>query len=63
MLADGRRVVVAEDWRRSAGKPMRKAYRAACGPFSTTLGPESDRYHRDHLHFDIARQRGGAYCR
>ena len=63
MLADGRRVVVAEDWRRSAGKPMRKAYRAACGPFSTTLGPESDRYHRDHLHFDIASQRGGAYCR
>jgi hypothetical protein len=54
---------VAEDWRRSAGKPMKKAYRAACGTFGTTLGPESDRHHRDHLHFDIADQRGGAYCR
>ena len=62
-LADGKSVVVAEDWRRSAGKPMKKAYRAACGTFGTTLGPESDRYHRDHLHFDIANQRGGAYCR
>jgi hypothetical protein len=63
ILADGKSVVVAEDWRRSAGKPMKKAYRAACGTFGTTLGPESDRYHRDHLHFDIANQRGGAYCR
>ncbi len=63
ILADGKDIVVAEDWRRSAGKPMRKAHKAACGPFSTTLGPESDRHHRDHLHFDIARQRGGAYCR
>jgi hypothetical protein len=63
ILADGKSVVVAEDWRRSAGKPMKKAYRAACGTFGTTLGPDSDRYHRDHLHFDIANQRGGAYCR
>jgi hypothetical protein len=63
ILADGRSIVVADDWRRSAGKPMKKAYRAACGTFGTTLGPESDRHHRDHLHFDIANQRGGAYCR
>lgn len=63
VLADGKSVVVAEDWRKSAGKPMKKAYRAACGTFGTTLGPESDRHHRDHLHFDIANQRGGAYCR
>jgi hypothetical protein len=63
VLADGKSVVVAEDWRRSAGKPMKKAYRAACGTFGTTLGPDSDRHHRDHLHFDIANQRGGAYCR
>lgn len=63
VLADGKNIVVAEDWRRSAGKPMKKAYRAACGTFGTTLGPDADRHHRDHLHFDIARQRGGAYCR
>ncbi len=62
-LANGSTVTVAEDWRRSAGKPMKKAYRAACGTFGTTLGPDANRYHRDHLHFDTARQRGGAYCR
>lgn len=62
-LANGTNISVANDWRRSAGKPMKKAYRAACGTFGTTLGPDADRYHRDHMHFDTARQRGGAYCR
>lgn len=40
---------------------LRKMYRAACGPFSTTLGPGSDRYHQDHFHFDTAQR--GSYCR
>ena len=62
-LANGTSISVANDWRRAAGKPMKKAYRAACGTFGTTLGPDADRYHRDHMHFDTARQRGGAYCR
>ncbi len=62
-LANGDTVSVAEDWRRSAGKPMKKAYKKACGTFGTTLGPDADRHHRDHMHFDVARQRGGAYCR
>lgn len=44
-------------------KTLRKAYKAACGIFGTTLGPGSDGYHEDHMHFDTARQRGGgAYC-
>jgi hypothetical protein len=63
ILANGKTVSVAEDWRRSAGRPMKKAYRAACGTFGTTLGPDADRHHRDHLHFDMAAQRNGAYCR
>jgi hypothetical protein len=62
-LANGSTVTVLGDWRRSAGKPMKKAYNAACGIFGTTLGPNSDRFHRDHMHFDTARQRGGAYWR
>ena len=33
------------------------------GIFGTTLGPGSDGYHEDHMHFDTAHQRGGAYCR
>ncbi|MCU0817232.1 MAG: extensin family protein [Cypionkella sp.] len=42
---------------------MRKAHRGACGIFGTTLGPGSDGFHEDHLHFDIARHRNGPYCR
>lgn len=63
VLANGQSVVVSDDWRRAAGKPMKKAYRAACGIFGTTLGPEADRHHRDHLHFDIARSGGRTYCK
>jgi hypothetical protein len=42
--------------------------KAACGPFTTILGPGSDGYHEDHLHFDLAQRnkRGksrGLYCR
>lgn len=42
---------------------MRKAHKGACGIFGTTLGPGSDGYHEDHLHFDTASHRNGAYCR
>jgi hypothetical protein len=41
---------------------MRKAHKAACGIFKTTLGPGSDGMHEDHLHFDVA-QRNSTYCR
>ncbi|MEF3046911.1 extensin-like domain-containing protein [Pseudotabrizicola sp. L79] len=48
---------------RNYDKTMRKVHKAACGTFGTTLGPGSDGFHEDHLHFDIARYRGGPYCR
>ncbi len=44
-------------------KTMRRAHKGACGIFGTTLGPGSDGYHEDHLHFDVARYRSGSYCR
>lgn len=59
VLADGSRLSVARDWPDAALTAM---HRAACGIFSTTLGPGSDGYHEDHLHYDTARGRG-AYCR
>lgn len=37
---------------------LRAVHEAACGPFTTVIGPEGDVYHRDHLHFD--RQTRGA---
>lgn len=61
ILQSGKVVTVLNDWGRV--KALRKVQRAACGIFGTVLGPNSDRYHKDHFHFDIARHRGGPYCR
>ena len=62
-LADGREVTVLEGWRAlSTRAAVQGAWRAACGPFGTVLGPNADRYHRDHLHLDTAARRS-AYCR
>lgn len=62
ILADGTRISVTE-WRGRNGSVLRRLHASACGPFGTVLGPDSDRFHQDHFHFDIADYRGGAYCR
>lgn len=63
-LADGTELTVLSDWRtRREGRILRELHRGACGPFGTVLGPDSDRFHRDHFHFDVARHRSGAFCR
>ncbi len=41
---------------------------AACGPFTTVLGPGSDSYHASHFHLDLIQRRTagpshGLYCR
>lgn len=64
VLADGQEISVLDDWGRGrAGRILRASHGAACGPFGTVLGPEADRYHKDHFHFDTARYRSGSYCR
>ncbi len=63
-LADGSEISVLRDWGKgSKGKALRSMRKGACGPFGTVLGPGSDRYHRDHFHFDTAKYRSGPYCR
>lgn len=63
VLANGTTVSVLKGWGRDTDGPVLATMRKeACGPFSTVLGPGSDSYHRDHLHFDTARGRG-PYCR
>ncbi len=54
-LADGRRITVAEHWRDRgpAGRFLRAAAKAACRHFPMVLTPDSDRWHRDHLHLDL----------
>ncbi|MGR3503187.1 extensin family protein [Pseudaestuariivita sp.] len=61
---DGTEISVLKDWGKGReGRMLREMHRAACGPFGTVLGPEADRFHRDHFHFDTARYRSGSYCR
>lgn len=59
-LADGRRITVARDW--SGDGPEARFLRAvrdgACDLFATTLSPDYNAAHRDHLHLDQA-ERGG----
>jgi hypothetical protein len=63
-LRDGSTITVLRGWaKRDTADIMRKLHRGACGPFGTVLGPESDRFHLDHFHFDTARYRSGPYCR
>jgi hypothetical protein len=58
VFANGKQLTVSRNF-----KTLRKAYKAGCGVFATTLGPGSDGYHEDHMHFDTAKHRSGAYCR
>ena len=59
VLTSGKTVTVASHY----GNQIRRAQKAACGPFRTTLGPGSDGYHEDHVHFDVSKRGGSAYCR
>jgi len=59
VLESGKTVMVAGGY----GRELRSAHKAACGVFGTTLGPGSDGFHEDHLHFDTATHRNGPYCR
>ncbi|MFL4470299.1 extensin family protein [Tateyamaria armeniaca] len=63
VMQDGTTLTVLNDWNSRNGRALKSMHKAACGPFGTVLGPNSDRFHRDHFHFDTAKHRGGAYCR
>ena len=62
---NGTSTTVLDGWNgaRRDRRFLRELHKGACGPFGTVLGPNSDRYHRDHFHFDVASYRSGAYCR
>ncbi len=65
-LKDGTRISLPADWPKPGeyqdhpgGKPdyaartMSHAHDAACGFFTTVLGPEANALHRDHIHVDL----------
>lgn len=63
-LKSGDTISVLKHWGKGEkGKALKQMHRAACGPFGTVLGPDGDRYHQDHFHFDTARYRSGSFCR
>jgi len=64
-LRDGRRIAVARDWsgRGAAAAFLRDVRDGGCRIFGTTLSPDYNAAHRDHLHLDSARRGGWGYCR
>jgi len=68
-LADGTRISVLKDWggfsalfdRKAAF--LREVHKKACDIFSTVLGPEANKAHRNHFHFDLGRGGRYKYCR
>jgi hypothetical protein len=56
--ADGRFVSVKDGWYgdRDERAFLRAVHAGACHTFTTVLGPEYDRLHRDHFHVDLAKR-------
>lgn len=54
-LADRRRIAVGHEANPAEALFVRTMRRAACGWFTTVLGPGSDAAHAEHFHFDILR--------
>ncbi len=65
VLADGRRVSVLRDWKGEGDEArfLRAARDGACDVFGTTLSPDYNALHADHLHLDQAARGMGGYCR
>lgn len=61
---NGTRLTIRDGWKNRFDKRLlERLHKAACGPFGTVLGPDANRFHAGHFHFDTAVYRGGAYCR
>jgi hypothetical protein len=55
-LADGRWVTVKDGWSSwGDGTFLQQVHSGSCTIFTTVLGPNADRFHRDHFHLDLAR--------
>lgn len=63
VLADGRRIVLLQDWDRGTREErefLRVVHRSACKRFGTVLGPEYNAAHADHFHLEGT---GAKFCR
>jgi len=57
-LADGRRITIVGNWKGDGARALflRDVRDGACRLFATTLSPDYNAAHRDHLHLDQARR-------
>lgn len=65
-MEGGPRITVKDSRDGAAARFFNALRHAGCGVFTTVLGPGSDAFHSDHLHFDMERRgRDGQskYCR
>lgn len=65
VLADGRRISVAEHWAGDGDRAafLRQVRDEACGIFGTVLSPDYNAAHADHFHLDQAARGFGGVCR
>lgn len=64
VLADKRELGVGRVASSQDAKFMLGVRLAACGPYTTVLGPGSNADHATHFHFDLAKRRpGSTYCK
>ena len=64
-IVNGSAKLVPADARPEAGAEQRflqRIHEAACGIFTTVLGPEANAAHHDHFHLDLQKRRSSAYC-
>jgi len=63
LLSGGKTVTVGSATERRDAEFLLSIGLAACGPFTTVLGPGSDADHASHFHFDLAKRRpGSTFC-
>jgi Extensin-like protein C-terminus len=56
-LADGRTIVIVQDWKKTDTQEsafLHEAHAGACQHFTTVLGPGADVFHYNHFHLDLA---------
>src|SRR5579863_10055070 len=56
-LADGRQIVIVQDWKKTDNQEstfLHEAHAGACQYFTTVLGPGADVFHYNHIHLDLA---------
>lgn len=65
VLADGRRIVIAQDWNNGTAAEkqfLRTVQQSACRRFDTVLGPAYNAAHHDHFHVEGVLE-GSSFCR